>query len=249
MSEINTIHTSCKNCVFANYENNTQQDCLLNYIQQYRNKNISILEAYDEEKEFYIINDKKCLGYRENKWFSQYGLEHSSIDEKINKFNELNHIQYLLVVDLKNFSSSDLTLLRNQILECQIKPQKIIIIRYRNSNDDFQYDNIKILFNEINCKWRIQTMVDDTLAHEDILHNIINLNKGFRFIVDIKNPNNNLISIINKSNQIVYKDLDQIDAVSNVDKSIVLFSAPSYRWSLVAQHKNLLLDESSYIII
>lgn len=251
MSEIKTIHTSCKNCVFAKYDNITQTACELNYIEKYKKNNIAILEVYDEDKEFYVINDKKCIGYRENKWFNQYGLEHASLEKKIQKFQELNNIQYLLVIDLKYFSKNDLSDLKNQISCCIIKPQKIIIIRYRNTSDDFKYDNIKNLFDgdDIKCKWRIQTMVDESLTHEDILYNITNMNKGYRFIVDIRHPNGDLNKIVNETNKIVYSDLNQIDAVANHNKSIVLFSAPSYRWSFVVQHKDILMDDNSYLII
>lgn len=251
MSEINAIHTSCKNCVFAKYNDLTQIDCELSYIEKYKNKNVSVIEAYDEEKEFYIINNKKCLGYRENKWFSQFNLEHSTLQEKINKFKELNFLQYLLMIDLKNFGGKDLENLKNQIYSCKIKPQKIVIIRYRNSIDDFKYENIKNLFDKDTFKgsWRIQTMVDESLSHEDILHNVTNINKGYRFMVDIKNPNNDLNDVVDKANQIVYEDLDQLEVVSNKDRSIILFSSVSYRWSLVVERKNILSSDDHYITV
>ena len=53
MSTVNTIHTPCKSCVFALYEDKTQTDCGLNYISKYRQKdNVEVLEAYDNDKEF-----------------------------------------------------------------------------------------------------------------------------------------------------------------------------------------------------
>ena len=62
MSTINAVHTPCKNCVFAIYDNITQTNCALHYLDIYRDKDIEILEAYDNDKEFYIINNKKCIG-------------------------------------------------------------------------------------------------------------------------------------------------------------------------------------------
>lgn len=94
--QINTIHTPCKSCVFAKYDNNTQNGCELNYLDKYRTKNASILEAYDDEKEFYIINGKKCMGYRENKWFKQFNLENSDIESKIKIYKEKNYLDYIL---------------------------------------------------------------------------------------------------------------------------------------------------------
>ena len=85
MTSIPAIHTSCKKCVFAIYDNITQTGCHLDYIAKYREKNISILEAYDEQKEFYVIGDKKCPGYREDSWFKDNNL---TIEEKIDKIKK-----------------------------------------------------------------------------------------------------------------------------------------------------------------
>ena len=56
METIKPIHTPCKDCTFAIYEGKTQNGCHLNLLEKYKNKNLEILEAYDEQKEFYIIN-------------------------------------------------------------------------------------------------------------------------------------------------------------------------------------------------
>lgn len=250
MSLINKIHTSCKNCVFAKYKDITQDDCALDYISKFRLKNVEILEAYDEEKEFYIINNKKCLGYRENKWFNQFGLEHSSLDKKIEKFQEFNHLSYLLVVDLKYFDDKSFFELQQQINDCVIKPEKIIFIRYQWINN-FHFNKIKQMFDnaKIDCKWRIQTMVDESMNTQDILHNIVNSNKSYRFIASINKPNKDLTIIVDRANAIVYNNLDYFTAIKNIDSSIILFSAPSYRWSVAVEQKNILDYEDNYIII
>ncbi len=72
-SWINTkAHTACKNCIFAQYRDNTQYGCKVGRIEQYRaiDPNI-ILEAFDEEKEFYVINNRICLYYRNKEWLKR----------------------------------------------------------------------------------------------------------------------------------------------------------------------------------
>jgi hypothetical protein len=250
MSSINPIHTSCKDCVFSLYDNITQTDCALNYISKYREKNVEILEAYDDQKEFYIINDKKCLGYRENKWFEKFSMENATIEAKIEKFRETNYIDYLMLIDLKNFDGKKFDRLKDAVKSCDIKPKKMIFVRYQSCKI-FHFDKIKEFFDNIetNCKWRIQTMVDDSLTNADILHNVVNLNKGYRFVVSINNFTNDINNIINKANSIVYDELDHLTAIRNTDSSAVLFSAPSYRWSIVVQQKSILDDENNYIVI
>lgn len=250
MSSINPIHTACKNCVFAKYEKNTQVGCELEYISKYKEKNIQILEVYDEEKEFYVINNKKCIGYREEKWFEQYGLSNATLDKKISKFKESNHIDYLLVIDLNKFTKSTLDKLKSTVSSCKIKPKKIIFIRYQSCKL-FDYNIIQDFFNATNlkCKWRIQTMVDSSLGHSDILRNIVNLNKGYRFVLLITDFTNDLNAIIDKCDTIVYEELGVVIAIKNTEESAILFSAPSYRWSLVVEKKNILKDEKNYIIV
>lgn len=67
MSEPNAlklIHTSCMNCVFAEYNGITQVDCNANKLDMYED----VISAYNEEKEFFIINGKKCLFKRIKPW-------------------------------------------------------------------------------------------------------------------------------------------------------------------------------------
>ena len=250
MSSISQVHTACKDCVFAKYEEKTQINCVLDYISKYKEKNAEILEVYDEEKEFYVINNKKCIGYRENKWFEQYGLSEASVDEKISKFKELNHIDYLLVIDLNKFTKETLDKLKSTVSDCKIKPQKIIFIRYQSCKL-FDYNVIQDFFDSTNlkCKWRIQTMVDDSLDPSDILRNIVNLNKGYRFILSITNFTSDINTLIEKCNTVVYEELGIVIAIKNTQGSAILFSASSYRWSLVVEKKNILKDEKNYIIV
>jgi hypothetical protein len=163
VSQINIIHTPCKKCVFAKYNNNTQTDCHLGYISLYKNTNIEILEAYDEEKEFYIINNKKCIGYRENGWFEKRNLQDLSIEEKVIKFKENNFLHYMLCVNLENFTEQTLLSFGSELSQLSIQPRKIIFIRYQNHDIKFSYDLIQKVLEEAKFKdkWRIQTMLID----------------------------------------------------------------------------------------
>ena len=56
--------TSCKECIFAKYENNTQVGCLADRISKFDN---DIIAAYDEHTEFYVIN-RLCNMFRKHTW-------------------------------------------------------------------------------------------------------------------------------------------------------------------------------------
>ena len=58
------LQTSCKECVFASYEGDTQTGCLAGRIEMFDKQ---IIEAYDDDKEFYVI-DAYCNYFRPPKW-------------------------------------------------------------------------------------------------------------------------------------------------------------------------------------
>ena len=252
MSQINIVHTPCKSCVFAEYDNKTQKGCRLGYIDRFKENGIEVLEAYDSDLEFYIVNKKKCLGYRENAWFTQYGLEHADIESKIAKFKELNRLEYLLVINFVQIGCepSDMELLEAALSSLTIKPQKIVFIRGPEGSHTTIYASIQALMKRcgIECKWRIQTMVDDTISNEDILHNTINLNKNYRFICDIRKANcvDALDRVILKANDIVYNDLGQFIVLTDKSLFCMVFGGGVYRYSLVEKGLDILSDENNF---
>jgi hypothetical protein len=250
MSTINPVHTSCKNCVFAVYEQKTQTGCAIKYLDKYKEKT-EVLEAYDNDKEFYVINDKKCLAYREAKFFKNLDMEESSIQDKIKQVLDSNYIDYALLVDLKYFTEGDLENLVEQINSMSYKPKKIIFIRYQNDQKSWHgYEAIKTKLNKINqgVAWRIQTMVNDDSYYE-ILHNVVSVNKKHRFFYCIEKPVEKINSIVDKANSIVYQDLDTFFVIANSEKTALLFSGGLYRYSAVVNKINLLKDQNAYTIV
>ncbi len=81
MSEIKRAHTSCQDCVFAKYfvDSNTQIDCQFNLIDKYRD-NEQLLEAYNENGEFYIVNGRLCYYKRTKEWLNRQDLSKSSLN-------------------------------------------------------------------------------------------------------------------------------------------------------------------------
>lgn len=251
---INPVHTSCKNCVFASYTNKTQTGCELKYIDQFKKNHEEILEAYDDDLDFYIINNKKCLGYRELAWFKSLDMEHSTVLEKKEYFIKNNHINYLLVIDLQNMNSN-LETLKKTILDAPYKPQKIILIRCTQDVDKFSFDLLNQFLIDAqlsNISWRIQTMTSEEHEFENTLHTIISLNKKNRFIAYIRNTKNNcfnLADILVKANDIVYNNMQKFDIISDSEKRCVIFSAPSYRFEMLVLKKDIFQESEKYIYV
>ena len=251
---IQPVHKACKKCVFAEYNSKVQTGCLLKYLDIYRNKKLQVLEVYDEELEFYVINDKKCVGYRENSWFNQFDMANSTIDEKVKKFNELNKLDYFIVINLdpKNTEiESQMNNLSKEILSLDIKPHKILFVRYRGNALKYNYEYIIDFLNQCglnNCAWRIQTMEDDDHSYDRTLHTLITLNKFPRFLLSINFGNEfNINAMINRANDIVYKELDRFSVVSNSNENCLLFSSILYRFSWLSEQKNILDNKQDFI--
>ena len=254
MTEISIVHTTCKNCVFAQYEGKTQTGCALDYLVKHRENGTEILDAYDNDLEFYIINQKKCNGYRENSWFISKGLsEDSPLTSKINLFKSLNTIGYTLIINFLEIGSSeeDMMNLLNSLQTISIPPQRTVFIRGPEGGETTIYKNINSLLVQanINCKWKIQTMVDDSISNENILHNAINENKNNRFICALKKSKSNIGSIVEKANTLVHDDLKQFTVLTDAEHSAYLFGTGVYRYSLLEHHKDILEDKDSFQLI
>lgn len=249
MTTVNTIHTPCKSCVFAIYDNQTQTGCSLSYLEGYKEEGL-LLEAYDEDKEFYIINSKKCIGYRENKWFDQFNMSNSTVEEKILKFYETNKLHYLLFIDLKNITYDQLDDICNQVSLSVSQPKKIIFIRHNNEILDFTYEKIEKLIKKynINYTWRIQTMLDDSLSSIEILHNIVVINPKYRFVVSVSEYSGDIMNTINETNDIIHNKLEQFIVASNPQHSCIIFGGGVYRFA-VAGNENILSNKEAYRII
>lgn len=255
MQEISIIHTPCKNCVFAIYEDKTQTGCHLDLVQKYKDRGVEILEAYDNDLEFFILNKKKCFGYRENSWFIKNGLPpDSSIEEKTEYFRQSNKIGYLLVVNFLEIGDTDNDLynLRKGLSTLSILPKKIVFVRGSTGPERTDYKSVQNLMKKsgLNCPWRIQTMVDDTISNENILHNITNLDKSIRFICNIKKSNcNNLDRVVSKANSIVYEDLGNFVILTDETTSCVFYSSGVYRYSLMENQQDILSDINNYTVV
>ncbi len=73
--KVSQVHTSCKNCVFSVYKNKTQSGCKLNKIDDYKNAEIPVIEVQDGEKDFYVIDGRFCMFYRNEDVMQKYSQD------------------------------------------------------------------------------------------------------------------------------------------------------------------------------
>jgi hypothetical protein len=247
---ISAIHTSCKNCVFAEYSGITQYNCLMGLIDQYKDKSVEVLEVYDTEKEFYVINNKKCSAYKEPQYFKSRNLEDITIEEKIQYVKNLMKINYVGVINLMNFSLDNLSHIISTLEIAQVKPKKIILVRYNTQGKDYAYNKIKNILDQHNLSnWTIKTVLDPEDSYETVLHNIINTSKKNNFILSINHNFTNLLSIIEQAQNIVYKDFGFFNYITNQDKGTIIFNGAVYRMNIFYGIDILKLEDNPNNII
>lgn len=251
--EIQPIHTACKNCVYAKYEDITQVDCYLDYINKFKDKDLEIIEAYDEDKEFYVINNKKCIGYRDNAWFSSRNLDHLSLTEKIERHFSTNYIKYTLLINLMRFDTIESLKELGRILSTvKVKPSYVIFVRFHGNHVDLHtLENIQDVLttaNFENIKWRIQTMLESNISQDQIVYDCIKLNDK-RFISCITNMPNDLDRIVEHADNIVSQNMDSFNIISNNDKSAIIFPVSTYKYCLFQQGKDLLQQDELYTFV
>ena len=248
---IDSIHTSCKDCVFAIYEDQTQTDCSMGMIEQYKAKNCEIIEAYDDDKEFYIINKRKCINHRKESWFKQFENSDNSLEYRIEKTNASNKINYILLIDLKLFTVEKLHQTFIDISNLDVKPKRIILLRYSYANRLFDFDIIKGFIDQykIECPWRVQTMLEQDVELRSILSSTINMHKQHRFMTYMTDYTSDLNNIINRGNEIAFDNLETFSLITDKLKTTSLFSGLVYRYLGFMEGKDILIAADETIII
>lgn len=151
------VHTPCKKCTFAQYDGITQTGCYINKLSQFDASNV--VECYDNEQEFYVINNKICLYY--NTATNIDNLD--DLYEKITKCIETKC--HVIIIHKANYEDLEITLrsLHNQI----IKPVLVTVICFDISTNRPQ---IIELLKQLNfAYWRIETALDPDLTKEDYI--------------------------------------------------------------------------------
>ncbi len=154
------IQTSCKNCIFATYneEGETQIGCHLNKLELFEKNGAKIIEAYDEEKEFFVVDGRICMWCRGEDW----GKKHA---EK--SWEECARIEMTLpyqAIIVNNTNIKDLEDTIESLYTQEVPPQHITVIRGTHTLLR-PLDIINIFNNKESVhktiKWRIQNMTQE----------------------------------------------------------------------------------------
>lgn len=228
-----TINTSCKECLFAIYEGKTQTGCGFNRIQKFDN----VIEAYDEEKEFFVI-PRLCNYYRNKSWNNGF-IDHAKARKEsaltfdiFFDFNTINEDFMNRATDLIEYNNwgnnhlvseeafYDLTKLEYRIFHNQIPKdqRKIISLFY------MKHPNVSLTVNEFNDNIFIHDKLTKT---RNTYHLIINANSEFD------------TDIITKINNLINDDMKKALVVKH--KNLYVISNLAYKVQITSSEEHSIL--------
>jgi hypothetical protein len=160
------LHTPCKDCVFAKYKDIEQIDCNLGLLEIYKKHGIDIIEVFDEEKEFFVINNIKCVYKRTINW--KYGS--CPLAEQISQVREETHLRFHAIILAKD-NLEDVKNTLNSLIDQTLKPEHITIVRPYDSQ--IAPSQLAELCQYLPMKWRVENLVKPFDNLEDILKIIL----------------------------------------------------------------------------
>lgn len=174
-NNIERLHTSCKNCIFAQYQDKTQIGCNIGQLEDYRENNlhytrhinpkIDIVEAFDDDKEYFVVNGIKCHYKRNENWGHKVNKKYWT-----ERVKEENRIKYQSII----FTHDDFDKLTNTIeslLSQSIPPQHITVVR--STFNTIRPSTIADYLRESGLPWKIENIIDSNLLHPHIIDNVL----------------------------------------------------------------------------
>lgn len=180
--------TSCKDCIFAIYDNDTQIDCEADRINKFGD---SVFPAYDDHKEFFVIN-KVCTLHRPSRW--------NNGNKDLEKAKKEIELTFDILVDCDNVTDEMI----NKIGEIVSMSSNKISVRLFHSHEISEDKKTKIknliyTFSNINISMYFNK--------EEYIYSIISKSKNlFHIIIDQKNCYN-LKDFISNINNMVIENL------------------------------------------
>lgn len=173
----NKLDTVCKDCIFAEYENQTQTSCKLDKINLYKKHGINILECFDiesdgKEIEFYVLDKYKCLYKRTKLWNKYEDYINGTISQKdIEQELELSYQaiinvttdeDYIYTIDIGKIEDTI-----KSLVEQAIPPKFFSIVLPKPLFDPNYMWQIHDMLNQYTRAWKTHQITNPSYDKED----------------------------------------------------------------------------------
>lgn len=147
------IITSCKDCCFAKYEDKTQTGCELDNIYKINKESFgSVIEAYDEDLEFYVLK-RRCFHHRTNEWMS---LAKDNWQDFLRLETRID-VHFIVIATNEENLLKTLNSIKNQTQQTFV----LTVIKKLNCNLTIQNISKCINDSNINVKWKVKHLLDN----------------------------------------------------------------------------------------
>lgn len=165
MSEvINELHTSCRHCVFSKWEDKTQVGCDAGQLEKFKTSGVQVLEVFDDDnKEFFVINDRLCKMSRSPKWKDRQ--KNQDIISLLEVAREEIKFKYHAIIFFTNIYNLDITI--TNLTRQTVVPKEITVVRPFSSKilPSIIKDTI---MKDVKIKWNIKSLVDSDDYYEGV---------------------------------------------------------------------------------
>lgn len=170
--KLSVIHTPCKECVFAEYEGKTQTGCATDMLNKFKDAGYDIIEVYDNEQEFFVINNKKCIFMRNQAWLDKNQI--NNISDAITKATDENTIKYIIILDINTATTiKNIEDAIQYFISQGIQPSGILAMTDKRDKLQVEIKDIAKLLDSTKIKWRIQKFIDEDLTFTQKIKAII----------------------------------------------------------------------------
>lgn len=145
------INTPCKYCAFGLWVDKTQVGCVAERLKQFKDANVELVECFDDEAEFFVINGRNCNYFRNVNTLGDF-----DVMELLKQVKEETTIKCDLIL-----MANDLAKLENSIGAVKswtVKPNTLILL-----NNNYTTQEIIDVVTETKYigKWKIVTKQED----------------------------------------------------------------------------------------
>jgi len=122
--KISQVHTACKNCVFAEYDQSTQVGCKLDKIKDYEGAGIPVVEVQDGDKNFNIIDGRFCMFYRNEEVMQKYSQD--SWEEMVKLQTKVPYHAIIFIGEDSSFK--EIKAVCNKLKKQYVKPNMVTFV-------------------------------------------------------------------------------------------------------------------------
>ena len=118
--------TACRDCVFAQYDGNTQIGCKLGKLDLLKENGGVITEVYDDsKKEYYVISDRFCVFWRRPSWLNKDEVKRFGAEETARKEVQARFAAIIYINDKSSLEDIEKTVI--SLINQNLQPRKLIV--------------------------------------------------------------------------------------------------------------------------